>query len=503
MKVVKKIGMALLILVGIVVALFLILVGYLFVMPSHSVFGYRLANYSESQVVTSNYNFDYDDVEYLDINTRMYDLNIYSSSNLHNKISATTNRDLYGFFKADQGDVTTKFDYDPSTKTLTANLYEPFGIKLRGDCYITIGIPQEMLAHLKGITLTTTRGNMNVGSGAEEMYSSNLALKTSSGVITLNNIGLMGTLEANIGGGQLTATTKTEMMLTSTYITSGKGKTNFNINTDKTMVFGDFVYNNTSTGYLYLNTIESLEYKGNGGNVYVKNVGILDYTANNTNLNVENIVYSSNITATGEGNVNIDTCQAYCDISTNYGDITIANANDKLSLVSVSGKITISHATKLIDATTTSGNINISFDNSVPFYSASTSYRQVLATTTSGRVTLSGVDYINVHVKSSKGYANIVFHDMASAESVLQTKSAQAFVQVPRGTTLTGDTNGADFIVTIISNVTPDVDAGFGKVDQTADNVYKYLAYGADINTEAQLSILSEDGYVYVTNGIV
>ena len=53
MKVVKKVGIALMIVVGILLALFLIFVGYLFVMPAHSLFGYRLANYSKNREITT------------------------------------------------------------------------------------------------------------------------------------------------------------------------------------------------------------------------------------------------------------------------------------------------------------------------------------------------------------------------------------------------------------------------------------------------------------------
>ena len=99
-------------------------------------------------------------------------------------------------------------------------------------------------------------------------------------------------------------------------------------------------------------------------------------------------------------------------------------------------------------------------------------------------------------------YINMIFHNIADAESRITTKGAPVSILAPKGNSPAEDPNGDKYAITIVSTTTPEIYAGVGRVEHNADNVYQCYAYGADLNTVAKLIINTENGYVFITNGI-
>lgn len=501
MKVVKKIGIALSIIVGILLALFLIFIGYLFVMPAHSLFGYRLANYSNNKVITTRASVTGLTTERIVLNSGAYQLNVIVSDEPSSVVSAITSRDLFGLVKADQGDAKYVFEFDHSTNTLLGNIYEPEGIKLRGKCLVDVYLSASLIADVDYIQFASTSGAIYVG-GDLEFVHDNLHIITNSGAVVLDNVNLSDEFTADIKSGSITTTERTKLNLDKTQISVSRGKINFAEKGAGLYTFGDFVVDNSSTGYLSATNVDTLVYNGNGGKVNITTINSVDLNAVNTNVTIGKVNNGGYINIKNEGSINIDETNSYCDLYTKAGKIVINQANSKLSLATNSGAITVKSATEYVDATTGSGNIDITFAENVGYFIGSNSLRQALITTRSGKVNLKGVDYVNVESQSSSSKVNVSFHNIADAESKISTKGAPVSILAPKGNSPTDDPNGDKYAITIVSTTTPEIYAGVGRVEHGADNVYQCYAYGADINTVAKLVINTESGYVFVTNGI-
>ena len=498
MKVVKRVFVGIGIFLGLVLALAIIGVGYLFVVPSGSLFGYHLVTYNKDTYSSAHYLED--DATSIEISAGAYDIDLQVENSTDRYLSTQLVRDVTALLKTGEGDICTTFTYDRLTRRLMTSVYEPSGLKLRGEGKIIVKISSSILLDISSLYLKTTRGNMLVH-GNNNININNLNLTTKYGSIELADVSLKGHLNANIGAGDLTAHSNTKINLTKTTIKTGSGQVNLNVQSTN-YSFGNFEYNNTSTGYLYLPATNSLTYTGKGGKVFIEEIGQLDFNSKNTNLTINNITSGAYINMTGEGSVSINNCAGYSEIVTNSGNITINNSSAILSLTSTSGNIKVQNASVLVDATTKSGNIFISYPDSTNFYQQDSASRQALATTTSGKVELYGVDYVDVSVKSASGSVFVLFHDIASKQSKIQTQSANVYAQVPKGTPISGDTNGAPYIVRILSNKTPTISSGFGEVIHSEDNLFIVYAYDANTSTAAQLDIICVDGKATVTNGI-
>lgn len=501
MKVVKKVGIALMIVVGILLALFLIFVGYLFVMPAHSLFGYRLANYSKNREITTTASVAGLTTENIVLRAGAYQLNLIVTDQENSRVSAIMSRDLFGLVKASQGDVKYNFEFDHSTNSLVGTTYEPDGLKLRGKCYVTVYIPAALIADVGTVRLETSSGAITVGADYA-LEHDNLYLVTESGEIVLDNVDLTGELTAELHAGSLTTTERTKLNLTKTKITTSKGKINFTEKGSNKYTFGDFVVDNSSTGYLSATEVDSLVYTGNGGKINITTINDVDINAVNTSVTLGKVDAGAYVNITNEGSISIGEANAYCDLYCANGKITIDKSNSKLSVSTSSGAVTIKSATEYVDVTTISGNINVTFAEETGYYDTTNSLRQALITTRSGAVNLVGVDYANVESKSGSSRVYVSFHNIADAESRITTKGAPVSILAPKGNSPAEDPNGDKYAITIVSTTTPEIYAGVGRVEHNADNVYQCYAYGADLNTVAKLIINTESGYVFITNGI-
>lgn len=501
MKVVKKVGIALMIVVGILLALFLIFVGYLFVMPAHSLFGYRLANYSKNKEISSSASVVGLTTENIVLKSGAYQLNVVVTDQENNRVTATMSRDLFGLVKANQGDVRYEFEFDHSTNSLIGTVCEPEGLKLRGKCYVTIFIPATLVSDAETIRLESSSGAMTIGADYDFEHD-NLSILTKSGAVVLDNVNLTGNLSAEINAGSMTTTERSSLNLTKTHITMSKGKVNFTEKGTNGYTFGEFVVDNSSTGYLSATKVDSLVYTGNGGRININTINDIDANGVNTNITLNKVNAGAYINITNEGSINIDETNAYCDLYSSNGKITINKSNSKLSLSTASGAVTVNSATEYVDVTTGSGNINVTFADNVGYYNGSNSLRQALVTTKSGEINLKGVDYANVESRSASSKVYVSFHNIADAESKITTKGAPVSILAPKGNSPAEDPNGDKYAITIVSTTTPEIYAGVGRMEHSEGNVYMCYAYGADINTVARLIINTESGYVFITNGI-
>ena len=404
MKIVKGIAMYTLIAIGVVAAVGILLMGFMFLIPSFKLFGYGFVNNSKTEYL-STYNFNRDtDAGYATENvvlniTTDKGINVHilaDSSDNSCSIATTLSNRYYGFYK-DNRKITTKTNkvtWDNGSHTMTYDL-ELVGIdgaiNYSEKCYVLVKIPRLKLnAGIASNTPLNYTFNVKTENGDVEVAGANVD-GTFAGGINLKSLDVAtnkGDLVLNGAGNVVNKHEKpTSASFTHFALSTNGGKFDFSSLTDGVNVTGNVTLNGTRSDYTFtkFNVTGNLEIAGN-------NIAFIS-----PKLNAANVTYNATsglfkvtdtLTVPGEtsirsenaavtlGTVAAGGVETTLGINTQYGDITVGTTNVVSTLIGNHGNIKVTKANKRIIAETVYGDITI------------TEYAEsAQVTTTRGRVT--------------------------------------------------------------------------------------------------------------------
>ena len=387
MKIVKGIAMYTLIAIGVVAAVGILLMGFMFLIPSFKLFGYGFVNNSKTQYL-STFNFNRDtDAGYatqkvvLNITTDK-GINVHilaDSSDNSCSIATTLYNHYYGFYK-DNRTITTKTNkvsWNSGTNTMTYDL-ELVGIdgavNYSDKCYVLVKIPRLKLTG--GVAtntpldyefnLKTENGDIQVaganndGTFAGGIKLTSLDVATNRGDLVLNGAG-------SVAGKHDKPTSASFETLA---LSTNGGKFDFSSLTDGVNVTGNVTFNGTRSDYTFtkLNITGNLEISGSNiafispklsaANVSYNATSGLFKVTDTLTVPGETSIRSENAAVTigtvAEGGV-----ETTLGINTQYGDITVGTTNVVSTLIGNHGNIKVTKANKRIIAETVYGDITI------------------------------------------------------------------------------------------------------------------------------------------------
>lgn len=496
MKVLKSIGTYLLILCIIVVAIGLILGGYLVLFPEKDLFGIKYAQVHQTyneQITTS-----VEDITAINIESGKFNVIVLPSED--ENIFTATECMYYGFVQKDNADVDLVSTINAGL--LTIKLKEPIGAVLYSTFNLKVYIPYNHLLSSTTLDVNTQKGNIMIGQSSDtdlKLCFGETVLKSQKGSIGLHTSTIYDALTLE--------TTSGDIGIASTFVTNadtlniklGDGKanlTNFenlkNINNVKLQI--------TNNATFESGEIKNLEATTFRGTIKLSQIDTLTATTNGTFIDIETVLNNSQITQTGGGSINVANTKSEITINAEKSNIVIAKAEGSTYLKTTSGKIIVSALT-FVSAETLSGAVQINYNELEDnvYYTVMKKYRTALINTSSGNIDITGVDFVEIN-STKKSNINVDFHDIASEESIITAQEGSIKIITSDNTINEGDSNGTAFRITYTANNVTDVNVHGETTENEANITHSFNIYEENENIvlASKLTINANDCSLWV-----
>jgi len=383
----KKFWKYFIILILLLAGLFCVGLLYLFFVPDSTLFNIKYIGYSE-KFETGPYSTE--GISTIELNSRAYDINIIPSES--SEISVTVKAKSFGYVleKNSHVDVSSSI----SGNTLTIDVTEPHGLAANGFSSIDLKLPKNYSPNL---VLKNKKADVLIQS--ESISINNLTYKSNSGRFDFKSGSINGEMNLTLNSAVFnlgSSVNVNENNLTLS-LTSGK----FNASTHS---FKNVKVTKNTRGIVDIKNCSSFVEKveSAGGKIVIDSVLSVNIESSDTNVDIKNL-YGGTIILTRTGSVKIDHLQGISLIKTKSGSISINKASAKFSTETTTGNQNLKNLTYFVEAVSTYGNINVEFANDAGNYNFTDAIplRSLTATTTSGKITVKGVEHIKILVKDN------------------------------------------------------------------------------------------------------
>ena len=293
---------------------------------------------------------------------------------------------------------------------LTFDIKEPVGFAINNNSAITLYLPNEKAVdlELKNNASLTTIINADV-------EINNLKYTSKEGDIVVENGKINGDLDLDLHMADFNIKTEAETNGNNVKVAVTTGK--FNAADEK---FGTITVLSNDRGVIWVDECNRVEMnnKLSGGRIEANKVNSINVRTSDSYIKVKEVLDGAIVNLSKYGSVSIDNLTGFSDIMTTNGNITLNKTNSVVLLRSVHGDIKVKDAYSKIDAKTTYGNINVSFAEDAQEFSTNQESRALIASTKSGRIVASAVDYADVKIeKSGSGSALITYNKVSGNSS--------------------------------------------------------------------------------------
>ncbi len=383
-KVGKYVAISLLLLLG----LCCIGVLYLFFIPGSSLFTITYIN--NNKVEKSN-NYNKDDVSIVQLNSRVYDVNIVPTD--LDVVSLEVETHTFGFVLEKNSDV--KISSSLKNNILKFDIKEPYGFATHGSSEIKLYLPKTkafdlQLENEKAVTFINKKG----------VQLNNLSYSTNKGDLYLTEFTLNGDLKLNLNKAScfVDETLKTNKNNVELKFTKGK------LLAEKT-TFGDITILKNSRGtvdVLECNTLRE-NIKSAGGQITIKKVSHINVKASDTIIKLTEVGDGAIIDLIKSGRINITILNGVSSLTTKSGSIYVKNCLSSSTIHSNSGNITVKNAWKTISLETNTGDAYINFNKDASHYLETEidKSRTLYARIHNGKLTAKGVEHVGSSISNA------------------------------------------------------------------------------------------------------
>ena len=383
----KKFSKYFLISILLLAGLFCVGLLYLFFVPNSTLFNITYIGYSE-HIETSAYSTE--TIKTIAINSRAYDINIVEAKGT--TVSAVVEAKTFGYVLVKNSDVAVSTNF--ANETLTIDVTEPHGFAFNSFSSIELRLPK---GYSPNLVLKNQKANVIIND--EDISISSLTYTSTSGKVDFRKGTLSGELNLNLGksvfnihDGVLVTPVNVNLS-----VTTGK----FNATKHE---FNAVTVTKNTRGVINIGKCFSFneKIKTAGGKVALGSVTSLNIESSDTNITVGDL-YGGTIILTRTGNVKVKHILGVALIKTNSGSITVDKASSKFATESKTGNQKLSGLTYFVEAISTYGNITATFADDAGDYQigADVPFRSLTATTTSGKITATGLDHVKILVNDN------------------------------------------------------------------------------------------------------
>lgn len=390
---------------------------FLFFVPGSSIFGVTYISYNAEYYSQS---YSADSLNKLIFNSRSYAVNLVPSTS--GKISVKVYTNATGFARTKSSKVA--INAKSKAGQLTLDVEEPHGMLFNNKSYIELRVPTDMAADLNIVNRNATVNLSN-----KDMSIGNLFYSTNFGTLKLEAGAITGSLDLEIGGGNVYVGKDFALQENPVRIDVKDGL--FDASLSK---LGAVTITNNTRGVIKINECTSLNEKVEtaGGRLELRTVGSINVQSSDTDIYINELTHGGTISldssSTATGKVEINSIKGVADIKTNEGSITIHSATEPLYLESGSGDIKADNILSNVTANSTYGNIDVNFSKDAPAYSTDTLSRMLIATTHNGKITATGVNNVNISIKG-KGRVEMTLDDVLG-ENIIDGKDGNVAIRI-------------------------------------------------------------------------
>lgn len=511
-KVLKKVG------IGVVVTLILSLcfvfigVAYLFLYPKGELFGIVYASEKSSKVYTIG---EYDITTLKEIKVTSTRFNIIIQADEVDTVRAYVKSKVSGFAKKDKSTTNLACNYNKSNKSVALNLSEPSGLVSANDSYIKVFIPKALMENGLKLDLNTGKktdikiygekytklSELKVNINRGDLYfdgleAENIIIKANkSNIYTGDNVtGVTKYMSLDIGKSKvnfLYAGNGAEYL---TKEIPEKDKINYKVenlcikNAEKNSLIRLF-----NCDYLYSDTGCVVS----AGEIRLYYLGKSNFKSSDTILSIYKMTNEdndSNMSFDGKGGVTITENYSPLNIIGNSGTISIKMSDAVMSLEVNTGSINVENARKKLALIVNRGKAYINYAKDAEDSSYTVDREVVSLRTKHGNIFINGVEKIDAVVDDGGAPTIKIFYHKVVGKSNLDVGNANLQVVVPVNEAVTLDVVGTNaYLQSDVGTAT--------RENSILNSSYLRHAYGnasgniLKINTSGEVVLMSSDIY--------
>jgi len=478
------------VLVTILLLLGLFCVGllYLFFVPNSTLFGVTFIS-RNNKALSETYH--YDDVQLVKLSANRFDIEICESPN--NDIYVQTLDKSLGYTTVKNKNMIIKSELVNNVVTYT--ITEPTGALFKSSSYVKLFVPNQKIIDVKIVNnkSETIIEDSNVVVG-------NLSYTTKSGDIVFEKGKVKNKISLNLNKADCEFEREFQLEDANLDIKSTSGKVEA-----KRLNFNNVNILENKNAVIQINQCNSISQSNpsTGGKIEINKLNTASITAGDTNIIINEVAVGVNIDLKKSGYVKINSFldnsnSETSSIITNSGDITISNCKSSIIVNTKDGNINISNAYRYCKATSTSGNITISYAEDAQSFDADGISRSAYIVTTTGKINLTGVEYLPILEIKQDGSATVNFTNVLGENEIIANEGNIGVVI---------DMN-AKFNFKSTSNA-GDVKVNFTQTEKTGgwtdkripkDENKDFISINNYNDTKNSLSITSTSGNIYVVD---
>ena len=381
-KVGKYITLTLLLLLGLCCVGIL----YLFFLPNSSLFNITYIGKS-SEHISKQYSIN--SVNKINLNSRKYDVNILSTKETDIYVEVFSNP--FGFVLTKNKDL--EISSTLSNNILTFDIKEPHGAAIINDSYINLYIPTT-----KSIDLSLTNYKAKTTINSSDLVINHLSYSTHNGDLHFEKGEIAQAIDLNLGKSTFTISNAVKTHSNDLNLSLTTGKLNAT-----NCEFGNVAILANARGVINLGNCESLTENigAAGGRINANRLSHINVKTTDTIISVNEVTDGAIVELTKSGSISINTLSGVSAFTTSSGNINLGLTKSSLTATTDDGNINISKAMYKISAKTNYGNININFAEDAASYKDNNNARAITATLKKGKLTVNGVENINITVTDS------------------------------------------------------------------------------------------------------
>jgi len=447
-KIVNKIGLYLLVLFAISISLFIICIGYLFLIPKSELFGITYIK-DTTKKTYSSIDYDIDLIKTIEIKSDKYNINLISSNKIED-IRFEVYNDFNGFVKTKKSENKINLNYNPSNDSLVLETKTVSGWVDNGSSKINLIIPEVLFDETHNIKLSANKKcNINI-EGFKDAKFGSVEVSLSRGDFYFDNISI-NNLYIKSNRGEIVAGKNVAGEIETLTLDLGRNKVNFlkagkaeDILKEENSIYSDINFKinklilracEKNTDLKFYRCGKILSDTGcvlSGGKITVAECDMFSIESKDFSIDaycVNDNTYINKFNAVGTGAVSVREVKNISDFKTKNGKIYVGKAEKEIVLESKSGTIQLDSARYGVTAISEMGNVNIKFDKELDNSNGQLGIIDSLRTV-SGVVKVYGVNKINL-IATGKADIYLEFDKVVGDSEIILTE-AKSKIVVPK-----------------------------------------------------------------------
>ena len=470
---------------------------FLFFYRDGNIFGIKYISAEQTMIVKEDK--DISALKTIDVSSSSFDISVVVDKNVSTLVGAMHVK-MFGYAFESRAHAWFDLDYNNITNTATFKCSEPRGWLNRSGSYITIYLPDEWVDNYCNINVKTKKGDVNLG-GDITLKSNNLLIQNASGNVEIKNTLINNSLNFDCGKGlfYVDGTCSTTAEITAKLsVNSGKiNLTQINPSNFKLGVVEIVKNKKGLIGIKKATEVMSTKNIDSGGELQIGEVDCFDFSSLDTDVTIAKINSAGRIALSGVGDVYVKECYGQLDVTGHNGKIDIGMVTASLVVSSNQGDINIANAFTFVSAESKYGNINITFNNVAGEYDSTTQNRSVNATTKNGHIIVRGLQKGIINATGSGRIS--LYYNRVVKDNEINANSGAVYIVVPEPDSAAS--NAYALNLSVASEVGADIKVGVGgniEYDSTS-NVQNYTnIYNSGSTTSNNLIVKSTTGKIKV-----